>query len=1434
MVKLKQQRITISFLFLSAERYCKVKTQESRLVLVKGFLPLKGKENNKAARMAKDNRHSRKLRDDETIKPKKRVAAKQDATPGPISRPSDAFTLRRSSRKISSSKQTKENQTSTRKSKRLEEQKPSATPPINDSFIFTNEDLCSARMAKDNRRSHKLKDDETIKPMKRVAKPSDAKRLEEQKPSATPINDSSIFANEEDLCCLQKQKLNFVPEAELLLEAPMVVGNFSKNGLVIKELSGNDDVGCKRKKNANITEPVPSASGTEGGEIAGACRGVSSVPSHDGSQSSPGNSLWCDADCDETSLQSLLKLNICKLYEVLSLSCWIGSALLKHKLDRRQSVALTKKHLNFICNEEEANSVYLKLEPAREMFLRHMENQKKSDMSKDPIRASQATSTWSSNPQDVKVENVMVFFSGSEHVDQDSSKRTPTLSRNQMEGECPDKVVQPSSRSSVDHVVDVAISSVPADGSHCGKDGNDISPNDVEGNLGSVGIGSLAVGCNQTDASKSLSEIQNDSIQGHPSSSKEINNLRSINVGKDDLITSEDSSLHLVGESCFSLSANPSVADNQSDIPPACKPVTLSAATPPAPEAHNPSQNPEAPPQVLENTRDVSSEAATPPGPLLEKLPCEPRIILSNLTKQLSKLKLKSDYDKEFAEMVAQLNLKYDAKHQLEEAAFQSKMKQVEASRFKCQDVSSFDSMGRQGVAQVHQFLGKPSSGVTLSSPAQSSGSQQVTRLQPPLHQEPVVGLANKDKQILSQHKVCSVDGNKLVCDDVQNQQEKHHNSKTCLPCEETHETFISEQIDGSPGEEVVGSSCRVIGVSKPNSNLTDACGLDCVLRKQDMTKTDQLKSDVVSKRIKVDNQTRNGKRKFDGIVDNQQPTTSIEEATQSENAGLSSSAKKQSMKETFVSLPTDLQMHAKSDGNTFLKDRPAHLLDHHPTGTKGSLEPKTGAESIKDPCKQPSAMDRFDKNLFFFFLRIKRRVQWSEEEEEMLKEGVERFSVLTHKNLPWKKILKFGHHVFDASRNASHLKDKWRNMLPGYMAKDNRRNRRKLRDDETIKPKKRVAKQDTTPGPVSRPSDARRSSRKTSSTKQTTENLTSTRKSKRLEEQKPSATPPPPINDSSSFTNEDSSLHVNVVGESCANPSVAENQSPACDTLPAPEALHNPPEAPPQVLENTTDASSEAAATPLEAQLERLPCEPKDDLIKSLKAIRHHFSPLLLETEMSVLLILWKDKELLECISFRETFLFRKPTGYGAAATASPEPVVGLANKDKQILSQHKVCSVDGNKLVCDDVQNQHEKHHNSKTCLPCEETHETFVSEQIDGSPGEEVVGVSKPNSNVVSKRIKVDNQTRNGKRSLEPKTGAESIKDPCKQPSAMDRRIKRRVQWSEEEEEMLKEGVERFSGLTRINLPWKKILEFGHHVFDASRNASHLKDKWRNMAK
>ncbi|KAL6330427.1 hypothetical protein AAG906_040357 [Vitis piasezkii] len=77
----------------------------------------------------------------------------------------------------------------------------------------------------------------------------------------------------------------------------------------------------------------------------------------------------------------------------------------------------------------------------------------------------------------------------------------------------------------------------------------------------------------------------------------------------------------------------------------------------------------------------------------------------------------------------------------------------------------------------------------------------------------------------------------------------------------------------------------------------------------------------------------------------------------------------------------------------------------------------------------QPRGPSKQLKNRIFPNERRK-KLLWKTDEEEMLKEGVQKFSATGDKNLPWRKILEFGRHVFDGTRTPVDLKDKWRKML--------------------------------------------------------------------------------------------------------------------------------------------------------------------------------------------------------------------------------------------------------------------------------------------------------------------------------------------------------------------------------------------------------------------
>ncbi|KAK1420737.1 hypothetical protein QVD17_22571 [Tagetes erecta] len=75
----------------------------------------------------------------------------------------------------------------------------------------------------------------------------------------------------------------------------------------------------------------------------------------------------------------------------------------------------------------------------------------------------------------------------------------------------------------------------------------------------------------------------------------------------------------------------------------------------------------------------------------------------------------------------------------------------------------------------------------------------------------------------------------------------------------------------------------------------------------------------------------------------------------------------------------------------------------------------------------------------------------------------------------------------------------------------------------------------------------------------------------------------------------------------------------------------------------------------------------------------------------------------------------------------------------------------------------------------------------------------------------------------------------KRKAKQPPQPVPQLRRKkLPWTKPEEEILKEGVERYSSANNTKVPWKEILDFGRNVFHRGRTAIDLKDKWRNMCK
>ncbi|KAL6954184.1 hypothetical protein U1Q18_046891 [Sarracenia purpurea var. burkii] len=69
--------------------------------------------------------------------------------------------------------------------------------------------------------------------------------------------------------------------------------------------------------------------------------------------------------------------------------CWIAASMLKYKIDKKESLSLAKKHLDFGCTEEEVDMVYSKLRLLKKMFLDRVENFKESGRSKDSVSTAE-------------------------------------------------------------------------------------------------------------------------------------------------------------------------------------------------------------------------------------------------------------------------------------------------------------------------------------------------------------------------------------------------------------------------------------------------------------------------------------------------------------------------------------------------------------------------------------------------------------------------------------------------------------------------------------------------------------------------------------------------------------------------------------------------------------------------------------------------------------------------------------------------------------------------------------------------------------------------------------------------------------------------------------------------------------------------------------
>lgn len=115
---------------------------------------------------------------------------------------------------------------------------------------------------------------------------------------------------------------------------------------------------------------------------------------------------------------------------------------------------------------------------------------------------------------------------------------------------------------------------------------------------------------------------------------------------------------------------------------------------------------------------------------------------------------------------------------------------------------------------------------------------------------------------------------------------------------------------------------------------------------------------------------------------------------------------------------------------NTVLNQQVTDIPHETSTSIQGSSE----EEDHKPAASRYSRRSHKQKPLYTYPASpsLRRKViPWTNLEEKTLKEGVQKFSNVNDKVVPWKKILDFGGTVFQG-RTAVDLKDKWRNICKG------------------------------------------------------------------------------------------------------------------------------------------------------------------------------------------------------------------------------------------------------------------------------------------------------------------------------------------------------------------------------------------------------------------
>ncbi|XP_050380545.1 uncharacterized protein LOC126797852 [Argentina anserina] len=193
---------------------------------------------------------------------------------------------------------------------------------------------------------------------------------------------------------------------------------------------------------------------------------------------------------------------------------------------------------------------------------------------------------------------------------------------------------------------------------------------------------------------------------------------------------------------------------------------------------------------------------------------------------------------------------------------------------------------------------------------------------------------------------------------------------------------------------------------------IASSCRIDVVEEEENAEK--QSEDDTISSSSSESGKVLESDKNEKGNASSK--SSDIPELNQSEKAATSSKSGKSS----------ELDRNEKATASLYSESRKIPVPSQIEKATKSRKVPESNQNEKATSSTEPKHVLESGREELFFHNK-RRKINWTADELKMLKEGVEHYSSKVNKNLPWRKILDLGRHIFHETRTPSNLKDKWK-----------------------------------------------------------------------------------------------------------------------------------------------------------------------------------------------------------------------------------------------------------------------------------------------------------------------------------------------------------------------------------------------------------------------